>query len=145
MSRQPACDFPAAAHSVVIRGEVLDVESDHDASLLGGEREEAFVLPAVDFAFLVSGADIVLLAQSGRDAARGDVRVEEQPHGLLVTDGDRVDRRVLALELRERSFVLSDRGVSLIGELGVVGERHPDLRLGQVGRRRHRTRRVIRA
>jgi hypothetical protein len=126
-------------------GEVLDVEGDHDASLLGGESEEAFVLPTVEFAFLVSGADIVLLAQGGRDSARGHVRVEEQPHGLLITDGDRVDRRVLALERRERSFVLSDRGVNLLGELGVVGERHPDLRFGQIGRRRHPRRRVTRA
>jgi len=104
-------------------GEVLDVERDHDASLLGGESEKAFVAPAVELAFLVGGAYFVLLAQGRRDTARGDVRVEEQPHGLLLAEGDRVDRRVLALELSKRAFVLSDRGVNLVGELGVIGER----------------------
>jgi hypothetical protein len=41
-------------------GKVLDVEGDHDGSLPGGEREAAFVVGAVEFAFLVGGADIVL-------------------------------------------------------------------------------------
>ncbi len=30
--------------------------------LIAGQSEEAFVLPALELAFLVSGADIVLLA-----------------------------------------------------------------------------------
>jgi hypothetical protein len=38
--------------------EVLDVEGDHDAALGRGELEQALVLPSVEIAFLVGGADV---------------------------------------------------------------------------------------
>jgi hypothetical protein len=126
-------------------GEVPDVEGDHDPSLVGRERKKLLILPTVELAFLVRGADVMLLAQSDRDAASGDVRVEEQPHGLSVADGDRVDRRILALELSDRSLALGDRGVYLVRKLGVVGERQPDLWLRQTGGGRHLARRAVRA
>ena len=126
-------------------GEVRDVAGDHDPSLFGGEREQSLVIPTVELALLVGRADIMLLAQGGRDPARRDMRVEEQPHVLLIADDDRVDRRILALELRERPLVLRDRRVNLVRELGVVSEREPDLCLGQVGCGRHLAGRVVRA
>jgi hypothetical protein len=70
MSRAPPCDLLAAAHSVVIRAKSANVEGDHDPALFGGEREQSFVVPAVEFASLVGGAGIVLLAQGSRDQAR---------------------------------------------------------------------------
>jgi len=126
-------------------GEVPDIEGDHDPSLVGRERKKLLILPTVELAFLVRGTDVMLLPQGGCDAAPGDVRVEEQLHGLSVADGDRVDRWVLALELSERSLALADRGVDLVRKLGVVGEREPDLWLRQIGRASHLARRAVRA
>lgn len=65
-------------------GEVPDIEGDHDPSLAGRECKKLLILPTVELAFLVRGTDVMLLPQGGCDAAPGDVRVEEQLHGLVI-------------------------------------------------------------
>lgn len=43
-------------------GKVGDVEGDHHPCLFGGEREQSVVVAAIEFAFLVGRADVVLRA-----------------------------------------------------------------------------------
>ena len=90
----------------------------------------------------VGGADVVaVLAQCGGDPARGDVRVEEEPHRALI-GAERVDGGVLAPQLLERAAVVGDRVVDLLWERLVVREREADVRFGEIGRVRGALRRV---
>jgi hypothetical protein len=67
-------------------GEVLDVEGDHDAALGRGELEESVVFPGIELRLFVGGPDVVTaLTQPASDHAAGDVGVEEQPPGGVLT------------------------------------------------------------
>lgn len=57
--------------------------------------------------------------------------VEEQSHRRLL-EGERVDRRVLAPQLREWALVIGERLVDFLWVLVVVGRREPDLGLGEL-------------
>lgn len=114
-------------------GEVADVEGDHDSLFGRGQFEQGFVLHAVQLARLVGGEHVMAaFTQRAGDRAPRHVRVQQEPHqGLL--DAGRVDRRKLASQLLERTLVVPDRLVYLVGELLVVGECQSDLGLAEVG------------
>ena len=138
---QSSCGCPLGRDT----GEVSDVEGDHDSSVRRREVEQSLVHPTIQRALLVGSPDVVVRSQCGGDPARGDVRVEEQLHSELVAGAARHDRRILPLKLCEGALVLFDRRVDFVRELGVVGEREPDVWLGHVGGCGHLVRGGVRA
>jgi hypothetical protein len=71
--------------------EVPDVEGDHDAVLVGGEREKPLIVPAVQRPFLVGRPHVVstFAERLGDDPPR-EVGVKEEPHAVL-PGNDRVE------------------------------------------------------
>ena len=115
---------------------VGDVERHHDPAVTGGKFEQRLIGHAIEVTLFVGGADVVAaLAKSGGDTTPGDMGVEQQPHRSGPKD---LDRRVVSRQLVQAPAVTLDERVDLLTKSLVVGERNPDLGLGQAPSACHR-------
>jgi hypothetical protein len=126
-----ACRLRPAASDV---REVLDVESDHDALLVGSQGQERLIGPAVKLALLAGSADIVAIgAQGFRDSGSGKMGVEQEAQRALRPIGRmNADEGVFGLELGKGTAIERDCLLDLLGKALLVGERKTDRPLAQV-------------
>ena len=104
------------------RREVTAVTRDQDAVFAGGDLQHERVIESFEGRVGGERENVVpRVPERCGDAAGGEVRVEQEPHGRLRLGGE-FDERVQLMPLRGVAAVLCDPGGDLLGIGVAVGE-----------------------